>query len=88
MQYIQEILDKELASGTPADRVVLLGFSQGGYLSLNVFLRQEQPPAGILALSTWLPQPGLKVRTRQCVQQGVWEMGKCLPGQAMPGHAR
>lgn len=41
----------------PADRrkVLLMGFSQGGVLAYDLFLRQPERFAGLAALSSWLP---------------------------------
>ena len=41
----------------PADRrkVLLLGFSQGGVMAYDLFLRQPERFAGLAALSSWLP---------------------------------
>jgi phospholipase/carboxylesterase len=40
----------------PADRIVLAGFSQGGVIALHVGLRHAERLAGIVALSTYLPE--------------------------------
>jgi phospholipase/carboxylesterase len=54
---LEEWLD-EAAKLYPIDRshVVLLGFSQGGVLAYDLFLRQPDRFAGLAALSSWLPQ--------------------------------
>jgi phospholipase/carboxylesterase len=41
----------------PVDRrhLVLLGFSQGGVMAYDMFLRQPERYAGLAALSSWLP---------------------------------
>jgi len=41
----------------PADRrkVLLVGFSQGGVMAYDLFLRQPERFAGLAALSSWLP---------------------------------
>jgi phospholipase/carboxylesterase len=54
-ERVQALLDREVARGVPAGRVVLAGFSQGGAIALQAGLRQAQPLAGIVALSTYLP---------------------------------
>ena len=41
--------------GVPRSRIVLAGFSQGGAITLHTGLRQAEPLAGLLALSTYLP---------------------------------
>jgi phospholipase/carboxylesterase len=53
--YIKLLINKEIARGIPANRIVLAGFSQGGAIALHTALRQEQALAGVLALSTYLP---------------------------------
>jgi phospholipase/carboxylesterase len=51
----QAFIDEQAAAGIPRQRIVLAGFSQGGAVALHAGLRQQQPLAGILALSTYLP---------------------------------
>ena len=50
-------LEREIARGIPADRVVLAGFSQGGAVALTAGLRFPRRLAGLLAMSTYLPFP-------------------------------
>lgn len=50
-QYIAAQIDR----GIPASRIVLAGFSQGGAIALQTALRYDQPLAGVMALSTYLP---------------------------------
>lgn len=52
---VQALIQQEQARGIPTDRIVLAGFSQGGAIALHVGTRQDQPLAGVLALSTYLP---------------------------------
>lgn len=53
-------VDAELARlGLPADRVALMGFSQGAMLSLHAGLRRPVPPRAILAFSGALLDPAL-----------------------------
>lgn len=53
---IEGILENEHAStGLPYSRMVLAGFSQGGALSLFTGLQLDQPLAGIVVLSGYLP---------------------------------
>jgi phospholipase/carboxylesterase len=53
-QAIQQLIEREIAAGIPASRIVLAGFSQGGAVALVVGLAYPQPLAGILGLSTFL----------------------------------
>jgi phospholipase/carboxylesterase len=52
---IDRYVERELAGGIPAKRIVLAGFSQGGAVALHVGLRYPVPLAGIIALSGYLP---------------------------------
>jgi phospholipase/carboxylesterase len=51
---IDALIEREIAGGIPLGRIVLAGFSQGGAVALYLGLRRPRPPAGILALSTYL----------------------------------
>jgi len=52
---ITDLIDAEIARGTPASRIVLMGFSQGCAMSLMTGLRYPQRLAGIVGLSGYLP---------------------------------
>lgn len=54
-EYIDKLIQDEVNRGIPSQRIILGGFSQGGALGLYAGLRFEQPLAGILALSCYLP---------------------------------
>lgn len=56
--FVDEALERY-----PVDRrkVLLLGFSQGGVMAYDLFLRQPERFAGLAALSSWLP-PALAER--------------------------
>jgi len=54
-QQLRDLIQREVDSGIPAERILLAGFSQGGAIVLHTGLRYPQPLAGILALSTYLP---------------------------------
>lgn len=56
---IEALLEVERASGLPRARLALAGFSQGGAMALHVGLRQPEPLAGIVALSTYVAAPAL-----------------------------
>ena len=59
---INALIDEEISRGTPSDRIVLGGFSQGGALTLLTGLTSEKKLAGLVVLSGWLPI-GEKVKT-------------------------
>ena len=52
---VLQLLDREVQRGVPADRVVLMGFSQGCAMTLLAGLRAPQRLAGLVALSGYLP---------------------------------
>ena len=54
-RYIDALIQTEIDRGTPSDRIVLAGFSQGGAIALHTALRYPHKLAGVLALSTYLP---------------------------------
>jgi len=51
---IAALVDREIEHGTPARRITLAGFSQGGVIALHLGLRHPDRLAGIMALSTYL----------------------------------
>lgn len=54
-QRLHALVERERLRGIESERIVLAGFSQGGAIALHAGLRMEQPLAGIMALSTYLP---------------------------------
>lgn len=54
--YLQTLVETEQTRGVPAERIVLAGFSQGGVIALAAALRSSEPLAGVMALSTYLPE--------------------------------
>lgn len=54
---VQQLIEQELASGIPADKIILAGFSQGGVVSLHLAPRFTQKLAGVMALSTYMCAP-------------------------------
>jgi phospholipase/carboxylesterase len=52
---IAQLIEREIARGIPAARIVLAGFSQGCAMTLQTGLRYPQALAGLLCLSGYLP---------------------------------
>ncbi|MFL6696808.1 MAG: alpha/beta hydrolase, partial [Vitreoscilla sp.] len=52
---VQALIDREIALGIPAARIVLAGFSQGCAMTLLAGLRSPQRLAGLVGLSGYLP---------------------------------
>jgi len=63
-QQLLALIEREVANGIPAERIVLAGFSQGGAMVLHTGVRYPQPLAGILALSCYLPLADSLARDR------------------------
>jgi len=54
-EMLGALIDNELKSGMPSDRILLAGFSQGGAIVLHTGLQYQKQLAGILAMSMHLP---------------------------------
>jgi phospholipase/carboxylesterase len=58
-ERIRALIAAERARGVPSNRIVLAGFSQGGAMAYTVGMTHPERLAGIIALSTYIPVPGL-----------------------------
>lgn len=56
---VQALIEREIALGIAANRILLAGFSQGGVIALHAGLTRSSPLAGILALSSYLALPAM-----------------------------
>lgn len=54
---VANLIEQEIAAGTPADKIMLIGFSQGGVIALHLGTRFDKSLAGIVALSTYMSAP-------------------------------
>ncbi len=57
---INESIDQQKQLGIEVKNILLAGFSQGGLIALNAGLNCSESLAGILALSTYYPEPCFK----------------------------
>ena len=55
VKQVDQLLEREIERGIDAGKILLAGFSQGGVIALHLALRRNEPLAGVLALSTYLP---------------------------------
>lgn len=55
LKSVDELIQAEVDSGIPENRIVLGGFSQGGAISVLNMLTTKRKLAGVVALSTWVP---------------------------------
>jgi phospholipase/carboxylesterase len=58
-QAIRRLIEKENQRGIPCSRIFLAGFSQGGAIAYATALTHPESLAGIVALSTYIPEPKL-----------------------------
>jgi phospholipase/carboxylesterase len=68
---LDELIAREGGRGIPAERVLLVGFSQGGAIALAGGVRYKEKLAGIVALSTYLPLDGLTAAERSTANAGI-----------------
>jgi len=54
-QDIQHLIDREIERGIKSERILVLGFSQGGAVAYHAALTYPQPLAGLAGLSTYFP---------------------------------
>jgi phospholipase/carboxylesterase len=54
---IEQLILAEIASGVAANKIILIGFSQGGVIALHLGTRFTQTLGGIVALSTYMCAP-------------------------------
>jgi len=64
VRALDALVEAEIARGIPAERILLAGFSQGGAIILSAALRWTRPIAGVIALSTYLPDPEAAMEAR------------------------
>jgi phospholipase/carboxylesterase len=53
-ELVEQLIDDEIASGVPAERIVLAGFSQGGVIALHLGARTNKKLAGVMSLSAYM----------------------------------
>lgn len=52
---VESLIEREIESGTPANRIMIGGFSQGGAVSLYTALSSKYLLNSVLVLSSYLP---------------------------------
>lgn len=71
MALVQALIDREIAEGVPASRIVLGGFSQGCAMALLTALRAPQRLAGVLGMSGYLPLASTLAAERSAANAGL-----------------
>ena len=54
-KLLENLIEKQIASGIQPENIILAGFSQGGAIALTTGLAYPKRLGGVLALSTFLP---------------------------------
>lgn len=77
-KLIESLIEKEVQKGIPCNRIILIGFSQGGAIVLQTGIRYPKPLCALVALSTYLP-------LRHCVDDEIHAEQKNTPILFMHG---
>jgi len=72
VQYVNELIVHEEQRGIAHDHIFLAGFSQGGAITLSAGLKQTSPLAGLIALSSYLPDRYTAQPTAQAINQPLF----------------
>lgn len=71
VQQIHQLIDRECRRGIAPDHIFVAGFSQGGAIAYMAGLTYTKKLAGIIGLSTYIPEPVLLKNSLQSVQNHV-----------------
>ena len=69
---VRALIAREQDRGVPSQRIVLAGFSQGGGIAYTTGLTHPEPLGGIVALSAYMPAPGL-------IEEALSEANRATP---------
>lgn len=56
-EQVKALIEHEISQGIPANKIMLIGFSQGGVIAFHLGTRFDQKLAGIAGLSTYMCEP-------------------------------
>ena len=70
-QQVERLIESELERGIESAHVLLAGFSQGGVVALHTGLRYPRRLAGIVALSTYYPEPDRIEERASAINRGL-----------------
>jgi predicted esterase len=54
-KLVHDLVDKEISSGIPSERIFVSGVSQGGAIALHSALTYNKPLGGVMACSSYMP---------------------------------
>jgi len=74
VNYINEIIEKEIAGGIPPEKIFVSGYSQGGLLTLATYLTSQHKLGGFISLCGLIPcwdkllvNPSIKNKETPCL---------------------
>lgn len=70
-EIVRQLIEREQERGIPSHRVFLAGFSQGGAVAYLSALTHPDPLAGVIALSTYIPEARLITENRSGFNQQI-----------------
>ncbi len=70
-KILNQLIEDNVNDGIPTDRIILMGFSQGGALAVHTALRYEKPLGGIALLSSYLPLPLLLEKEKHAANKDI-----------------
>ena len=71
MQQVGQLIEREVARGVPASRIVLAGFSQGCAVALGAGLRHPERLAGLVGMSGYVPLADTSAAERHPASQAL-----------------
>lgn len=70
-ETVRQLIELEIQRGIPAHRVFVAGFSQGGAVAYMTALTHPMRLGGVIALSTYIPVPGLLTSEATNANRGI-----------------
>lgn len=71
VKWINQLIENEIETGVPAEKILLAGFSQGGVIAVHTALRYPKKLAGIMILSSYVPFAEKLFSEMESQQQGL-----------------
>ena len=69
VEIVNKLIEAEIERGVAAEKIIIAGFSQGGAIALMTALEGKYPLAGVMALSTYLPDAEQVLANYQTTRQ-------------------
>ena len=76
VERVRALVAREIERGTPAESIVMAGFSQGGAVAIELALTHSERLAGLIALSTYVVDPA-RIEANQTEANGDVPILQC-----------